>query len=141
MLCLLCLYGNREYPGSFQNKSVIPTFKRVSKYILFLAKLKGEGKPFCSGQAQINPLKYLLDVGIMLVIIKVFIILFLLYLWEQRTPWQFSKQISKLSLQLFRYILFLAKLMKRRICFVEYDAVTLTMLYFKVLHNMVSQNS
>ena len=36
----------------------------------------------------------------MLTIIKVFIILFLLCLWEQGTPWQFSKQISKLSFQL-----------------------------------------
>ena len=36
----------------------------------------------------------------MLAIMKVFIILFLLCLWEQRTPWQFSKQISKLSFQL-----------------------------------------
>ena len=36
----------------------------------------------------------------MLIVIKVFIILFLLCLWEQGTPWQFSKQISKLSFQL-----------------------------------------
>ena len=36
----------------------------------------------------------------MLTIIKKLIILFLLCLWEQRTPWQFSKQISKLSFQL-----------------------------------------
>ena len=38
--------------------------------------------------------------GVMLTIIKVFIILFLLCQWEQGTPWQFSKQISKLSFQL-----------------------------------------
>ena len=36
---------------------------------------------------------------IMSPIIKVFIILFLLCLWEQETPWQFSKQIRKLSFQ------------------------------------------
>ena len=36
----------------------------------------------------------------MLTIIKVFIILFLLCLWKQGTPWQFSKQISKLYFQL-----------------------------------------
>ena len=36
----------------------------------------------------------------MLTIIKVFIILFLFCLWEQGTPWKFSKQISKLSFQL-----------------------------------------
>ena len=37
---------------------------------------------------------------VILTIIKVFIILFLLCLWEQGTPWQFSKQISKFSFQL-----------------------------------------
>ena len=37
--------------------------------------------------------------GVMLTIIKVFIILVLLCLWKQGTPSQFSKQISKLSLQ------------------------------------------
>ena len=36
----------------------------------------------------------------MLTIIKVFIILFLLCLWKQGTPWNFSKRISKLSFQL-----------------------------------------
>ena len=36
----------------------------------------------------------------MLTIIKVFIIVFLLCLWEQRTTLQFSKKISKLSFQL-----------------------------------------
>ena len=36
----------------------------------------------------------------MLTIIKVFITLFLLCLWGQRTPWKFSKQISKFSFQL-----------------------------------------
>ena len=51
ILCLLCLCGKREYPGSFQNKSVGFSFKLVTKYILFLAKLNGEGRPFWSGQA------------------------------------------------------------------------------------------
>ena len=46
ILCLLCLCGNREYPGSFQNKSVSSSFKWVLKYILFLAKLKGKGTLF-----------------------------------------------------------------------------------------------
>ena len=36
----------------------------------------------------------------MLTIIKVFIILFLICLWEQGAPWQFSKEISKLPFQL-----------------------------------------
>ena len=32
--------GNREDPDNFQNKSVISSFTWVSRYILFLAKLK-----------------------------------------------------------------------------------------------------
>ena len=35
----------------------------MPKYILFLAKLKGERRPFWSGQAQAYPLNYLLHVG------------------------------------------------------------------------------
>ena len=61
--CLLCQCGNREHPSSFQNKSVSSSFNWVPKYILFLVKLKQEGKPFWSGQAQIYPLNYLLHVG------------------------------------------------------------------------------
>ena len=37
---------NREHPGNFQNKSVSSAFNWVSRYILFLAKLKGKGRPF-----------------------------------------------------------------------------------------------
>ena len=36
--------GNREHSGNFRNKSVSSPFKRVSRYILFLAKLKGSGE-------------------------------------------------------------------------------------------------
>ena len=36
----------------------------------------------------------------MLTIIKVFVILFLLCLWEKETPGQFSKEVSKLSFNL-----------------------------------------
>ena len=46
-----------------------------------------------------SPKLSLTCVGIMLTIIKELIILFLLCLWEQGTPWQFSKQITKLSSQ------------------------------------------
>ena len=35
---------NREHPGNFQNKSVTSPFNRVSRYILFSAKLKGRGR-------------------------------------------------------------------------------------------------
>ena len=40
---------NREHPGNFQNKSVSSPFNWVSRYILFLAKLKGRGRPFSKG--------------------------------------------------------------------------------------------
>ena len=91
----LCLCANREYPGSFQNKAVSSKpFSRMSAHV------KWDRRPFWSGQALIYPLNYLLHLGVMLTTIKVFIILFLLCLWEQGTRWQFSKQISKLSFQL-----------------------------------------
>ena len=45
ILCLLCLYGNKEYPGSFQNKA-------VSSKLFFQmnAQVKWEGRPFWKGQ-------------------------------------------------------------------------------------------
>ena len=59
-ICILYLCGNREYPASFQNKSVGSSFKWLPKHIMFLAKLKGEGTRFWSGKAKIYPLNYLL---------------------------------------------------------------------------------
>ena len=38
--------GNREHPRNSQNKSVSSPFIWVSRYIFFLAKLKGRGRPF-----------------------------------------------------------------------------------------------
>ena len=40
---------NREHPGNFQNKSVSSTFSWVTRYIIFLAKLKRRGRPFLKG--------------------------------------------------------------------------------------------
>ena len=40
---------NRKHPGNFQNKSVNSAFNWVCRYILFLAKLKGRGRPFLEG--------------------------------------------------------------------------------------------
>ena len=68
IFCQLCLCWNREYPGSFQNKSVSASFKRGSKHILCLAKLKGDGRRFWKGQAQTYPLNCLLHVEVMLTI-------------------------------------------------------------------------
>ena len=55
--------GNREYRGNFQNKLVSSSFRWVPRYTLFLAKLKGKGRPFWSGKALTNPLKYNLKCG------------------------------------------------------------------------------
>ena len=41
--------GNRAHPGNFQNKLVRSPFNLESRYILFLAKLKGKGRPFLEG--------------------------------------------------------------------------------------------
>ena len=105
IVCLLCLCGKREYPGSFQNKSVSSSFKCVSKW--------SERERLFEVASIVYPLNYLLHMEVMLRMIKDFIILFLLSMWEQGTPWQFSKQINKLSFHfnwVSRYILFLAKL-------------------------------
>ena len=91
ILCLLCLCGNREYPGSFLKKAVSSYFKRVPSKVREEAFLKWTRVDLSSN---------LLHMGIMLTIIKVFIILFLLCLWEQGTPRQFSKQIINISFQL-----------------------------------------
>ena len=61
---------------------------------------KVRGKAFLKWKSIDLSSKHLLHVRAMLTVIKVFTILFLFCLWEQGTPWQFSKQISKLSFQL-----------------------------------------
>ena len=52
----------------------------------------------------VDLLSKLLHMGLVLTIRKVFIILFLLCQWEPGTPWQFSKQISKLYFKLNLWI-------------------------------------
>ena len=57
---------------------------------------------------------------IILTITKVFIMLFLLCQWEQGTPWQFSKQITKLSFQLtFQIYSVLAQTEREKKAFLE----------------------
>ena len=46
---LLLLCRNREHPGNFQNKSASSPFNWLSRYILFLAKLKVRESPFMEG--------------------------------------------------------------------------------------------
>ena len=48
ILFLLCL-SEQGAPGNFQNKSVNSPFNGVSRYILFLHKLKGKERPFWKG--------------------------------------------------------------------------------------------
>ena len=55
------------------------------------------GKAFLNWASIDLSSKLSVNIGGMLTIIKVFIIIFLLCQWEQETPCQFSKQISKLS--------------------------------------------
>ena len=38
--------GNKEHPGNFQNESASSPFSWVSRYVLFLAKVKVKRKPF-----------------------------------------------------------------------------------------------
>ena len=49
---------NREHPGNFQNKSVSSAFHWVSRYILFLAKLKKRGKTSLEGPRRAATLRY-----------------------------------------------------------------------------------
>ena len=74
IFCLLYLCGNREYPGSFQNKAV-----STKLFFQMRAQVKWEGRHFWSGRKyRFSLLNYLLHMSVMLTIIKVFIILFLL---------------------------------------------------------------
>ena len=120
ILHLLCLCRNREYCGSFQNKSVSSSFKCLPKYILSLVKLKWEERPFwrwtsidvssklslaCGGnvnyyQSVHHPFHYYSVCG--------------------NREQQFSKQVSKLSFQLsVQLYSLLAKLKTRRRPFLE----------------------
>ena len=40
---------NTKQPGNFQNKSVSSRFSWVSRYVFFMEKLKGRGRPFLEG--------------------------------------------------------------------------------------------
>ena len=113
ILCIRFLCGNREYPASFQNKSVSSSFKCVLKYILFLAKLKGEGGPFWIGQPYLSfnitsHNIYLLHVAVMLTITSS-------YSYSasgnKEHPGNFqNKSVSSIFNWVSGYILFLAKL-------------------------------
>ena len=48
ILFLLCLWEQGR-PVNFENKSVNSPINRVSRYIIFLPKLKGKERPFLEG--------------------------------------------------------------------------------------------
>ena len=106
ILFLLCLCKNREYTSKFQDETGISKL-----FFQMSAQVKWERRPFWSDKKHrfiLWTISYL-HTGVMLTIIKVFIILFLLCLWEQGASWQFSNKISKLSFQLsFQIYSFLA---------------------------------
>ena len=74
-------------------------------------KTEGRRKAFLEWTSIVLSSKLSLTCGGNVNYYKMFIILFLLCLWGYGTPWQFSKQISKLSFQLLSsYVLLLTKL-------------------------------
>ena len=157
ILCLLYLCGNREYPGSFQNKSLSSPFNWVYKYILFMIKLKTRGRPFleCARRGATlwdYPQEHL-------VVIKDENVC---PLWNLK--WSLCCLLDPLTNKHCRAWSSMVDLwidsrtsQKCRILLSarqksnnylelpsysgEYDAVTLTMLYLKVLHDLVPQNS
>ena len=77
IFCLLCLCSNREYHGSFQNKSVSSSFRWVPEYILLLAQTEGKRKVFLEWTSMDSSSKLSLTCGgNVLTVIKVCIILF-----------------------------------------------------------------
>ena len=97
IICLLYLCSNREYPGSEISQLF---FQMRAQVYCVPGQAEGRKKPFLEWTTSIYGLNSLLHVGVTLTIIKGFIILLLLYLWEQGTPRKFSKPISNLVLQL-----------------------------------------
>ena len=110
ILCLLCLYENREYPGSFQNESVSSSFRRGPSIFCSWPNWREKEDLFNFGVDKHRNLlsKLSLTCRVILNIIKMLIILFLLCLWKQWISTQFSKQISKfffrLSVQIYSFL-------------------------------------
>ena len=125
--CLLCLCGNRKYPGIIQNKLISSFLKWVPKYILFLAKLKREGRPFWNGKAQNYPMNYLLHVdGNVNYYKSVHHPIPTRENREYLGNFQ-NKSVSSAFNWVSRYILFLAKLKRRRRPFLKSARRTITL--------------
>ena len=152
----------REHSGNFQNKSVSSAFIWVSRYILFLAKLKGRRRPFLEGaRRRITLWNYLQ--GHLVVIrnknvspfVKFEIIQPLLcFLLDPLTNKHCRTLSSKINLWIdsrtYKKWRILLSARQRSNNYLEpskenvlgeYGVVTLTMFYLKVLHDIASQNS
>ena len=91
-LSLLRLCGDREYPGSFQNKAVSSSFKLMLIEVRGKAFLKWKSIDLSSKLSLTygGNVNYYKGVHYPIPILPV----------GTGTPWQFSKQISKFSFQL-----------------------------------------
>ena len=78
ILCLLCLCRNREYHSNFQSKTVISTLLSNE----CTSKVRGKVFLKWTRSIDLSSISYL-HIGLMLIVIKVFIIPFLFCLWEQ----------------------------------------------------------
>ena len=152
---------NREQFGNFQNKSVSSPFSWVHRYILFFPTWRGEeglfwgvkeGHPHC----EITPksLVVIRDENVSFFVKIEIILLFLCFLLDQLTnkhcrTWSsmINLRIDSRTYQKWRVLLSARQMSSnylqpsREHVLGKYDAVTLTMLYLKVLHDMVPQNS
>ena len=148
--------------GNLQKKSVSSPFNWLPRYILFLAKLKRSGRLFLEGAGRWVALweyhqEYLAVIKDERVcpFVKIKTILHPhFYLLDPLTnkhcrAWSSTINLWIDSSTCEKYTILLSarersnnyvRAFKRK-CFGEYDTVTLTMLYLKVLHDMVSQNS
>ena len=105
ILCLFCLC--KEYPGSFQNKLVSSSLKWVHRYILFLAKLKREGRAFLELAKIDLSLKLSISCGGNFNYYKSVYDPIPTLIAGMGNTWQFSKEVSKLSFPLSVQIFFL----------------------------------
>ena len=147
----------REHPGNFQNKSVSSSFMRVSRYILFFAKLKGRGVPFLKGARRGStlwdyPQEHLVVISVSsFVKFEIILLCFLLYFYTNKHCRTWRSMINLwIDFRTCQKWGILLPARQRSSSYLEpskenalweYDAVTLTMVYLKVLHDMVSQNS
>ena len=155
--------GNKEHPGNLQNKPISFPFNWVSRYILFLAKLKRRGRSFLEGARRTRaalwdyPQEQLVVIGDekvctfmkfeIIVPLLCCLLDFLTNKYCRTCSSMINLWIDSRTCQKHRILLSerqsskkLPRAFKRK-CFGEYNAVTLTRIYLKFVHDMVSRNS